>query len=617
MENFVIYLIKVNVVILALFVVYFLFLKNEKFFRINRFFFLSSLVLSFILPLFPAVHLFSINGFEKFQDQVSSVNPFFGIQKGAGEGKPAIPIHAVNAGHEPVFGLLSGISTGQLLAGIYLMISIVLLLRFGYQLVSLFYLFRGKKERLANGILCFNHDKEISPFSFFRCLVINRSLFNNTQYAQIIEHEKMHIQGWHSVDILLAELANILLWMNPMLKAFKQSIKLNLEYIADEGALGTGIDRKSYQICLLQCLKPSSPALANLFNSSKLKKRILMMNTAKTPTRHLYKYVFMLPALFISYFLIHPFQSRASGFYDPGNMTLSKSGQMNAIAGYYQFQNNKRQFLLISEKENHWTALQLWDGREFSIDPKFDPGFSENGNWATAKSGNDNSFYFLRNKSGAITQLLAKHQDLWDKIPNYTLKPGMDTVISPAQLKTFEGYYTFQFNKGDDAYIHIAAEPTGLVLKQMWDGKEIHFTAQSALEFLNQDGEFPLKFTKDKNGIISQVLAFNRDLWTRTKEYKPKEIKVVHLSAALLKACAGKYSMHDDGKEAYLEIRVVENNLVLKQMWDEKEFMFVPESELDFYCREANFPIKFTKDKNGNATQVLCFNRDLWSRVRE
>lgn len=75
--------------------------------------------------------------------------------------------------------------------------------------------------------------------------------------------------------------------------------------------------------------------------------------------------------------------------------------------------------------------------------------------------------------------------------------------------------------------------------------------------------------------------------------------------------------MHDDGKDAYLEIRAVENNLVLKQMWDEKEFTFVPESELDFYCREGDSPIKFTKDKNGNATQVLCFNRDLWSGVRE
>ena len=91
-----------------------------------------------------------------------------------------------------------------------------------------------------------------------------------------------------------------------------------------------------------------------------------------------------------------------------------------------------------------------------------------------------------------------------------------DTSISPKQLKAFEGLYTFQFKKGEDAFIKITAEKTGLVLKQMWDGKEIHFTAISALEFQNEDGKFPLKFFKDKKGAIHQVLAFNRDLWTRT-----------------------------------------------------------------------------------------------------
>jgi hypothetical protein len=54
-----------------------------------------------------------------------------------------------------------------------------------------------------------------------------------------------------------------------------------------------------------------------------------------------------------------------------------------------------------------------------------------------------------------------------------------------------------------------------------------------------------------------------------------------------------------------------------KQMRNGKEFSFEPESELDFYCREAMFPIKFTKDKNGVATQVLYFSRDLWSREKE
>jgi hypothetical protein len=95
-----------------------------------------------------------------------------------------------------------------------------------------------------------------------------------------------------------------------------------------------------------------------------------------------------------------------------------------------------------------------------------------------------------------------------------------DTTISPKDLKAYEGYYKFQFEKGTDSYIHLTATAKGLVLKQMWDGKEIAFTAQSALDFVDDQGHFPLKFTKE-HGKFTQVLAFNRDLWTRANDYKP------------------------------------------------------------------------------------------------
>ena len=29
---------------------------------------------------------------------------------------------------------------------------------------------------------------------------------------------------------------------------------------------------------------------------------------------------------------------------------------------------------------------------------------------------------------------------------------------------------------------------------------------------------FPLKFTRDKSGVVTHVLAFNRDLWTKVQQ---------------------------------------------------------------------------------------------------
>jgi len=193
--------------------------------------------------------------------------------------------------------------------------------------------------------------------------------------------------------------------------------------------------------------------------------------------------------------------------------------------------------------------------------------------------------------------------------------PGQitDTVITPEVLKSFEGYY-----KMDESYIHITATTSGLVLEQMWDNQKIPFSPKTGLEFLNDDGNFPLKFTKGADGTITQVLAFDRDLWIKTKDYKPLVIKEVQLKASELKALEGKYTMQTDhGDEAFILIRATDKGLILKQGWDNQESPFVATSDVDFYCKERQFPLKFTKDKDGNATQVLAFKRDLWKKVKE
>lgn len=188
-----------------------------------------------------------------------------------------------------------------------------------------------------------------------------------------------------------------------------------------------------------------------------------------------------------------------------------------------------------------------------------------------------------------------------------------DTIISPEDLKAFEGYY-----KMNDAYIHITAATNGLVLEQMWDNQKISFSPQTRLEFMNDDQNFPLKFTKAPDGTITQVLAFDRDLWIRTQDYKPVVIQEVQLKSSDLKALEGKYLMQNDhGEAVFLLIRATDKGLIVKQGWDNQEIPFVATSDVDFYCKERQFPLKFTKDKDGNATQVLAFKRDLWKKVKE
>lgn len=88
-------------------------------------------------------------------------------------------------------------------------------------------------------------------------------------------------------------------------------------------------------------------------------------------------------------------------------------------------------------------------------------------------------------------------------------------------FKTYEGYYKFQFEPGKDAYIRIITKNNHLVLIETWNGAEITFDQQSELEFFNEIRNYPLKFTKNKEGAIIEVLVHNKDLWKKASDYKP------------------------------------------------------------------------------------------------
>jgi CubicO group peptidase (beta-lactamase class C family) len=94
-------------------------------------------------------------------------------------------------------------------------------------------------------------------------------------------------------------------------------------------------------------------------------------------------------------------------------------------------------------------------------------------------------------------------------------------LIRRDDFKAYEGYYKFQFEPGKDEYIKIITKNNHLVLIETWNGAEITFEQMSELEFFNESRNYPLKFTKTKEGVIIQVLVHNKDLWKKANDYKP------------------------------------------------------------------------------------------------
>ena len=94
-------------------------------------------------------------------------------------------------------------------------------------------------------------------------------------------------------------------------------------------------------------------------------------------------------------------------------------------------------------------------------------------------------------------------------------------LIRNDDFKAYEGYYKFQFEPGKNEYIKIITKNNHLVLIETWNGAEITFEQKSELEFFNESRNYPIKFTKTKEGVIIEVLVHNKDVWKKANDYKP------------------------------------------------------------------------------------------------
>lgn len=190
------------------------------------------------------------------------------------------------------------------------------------------------------------------------------------------------------------------------------------------------------------------------------------------------------------------------------------------------------------------------------------------------------------------------------------------TRFAETPLTAFEGIYQNKVNTF--FYFKITVNGTGLLAKQVDGDRQIILTRKSefGFEMKDDDGDenIPVTFSKNDAGEITGVVVGGRDQWVKVKEYIP--VKEVTLTADQLKAFEGKYKF-EEKDDAYLQITATASGLTLKQLWDNREFNFVPLSDVDFLNKQAAFPLKFTKDGTGKVTKVLAFNRDLWDKVKE
>lgn len=271
---FFIYSVKVAVCLSLFYLFHKLLMSRDTFHTFNRFAILSMMLLSLVLPL---IHL--------------SFDSSAGINQGTVVLEGIVAQTAEDSG-----GAEGGITIMQVLLIVYLLGVALFVGKSVLSLCSLFRLIRHAKcVESNNGIRIYVLQDDISPFSWFRCIVMSEKDWKENR-REIVLHEMAHIRRRHSVDVAICNIIIVFQWFNPAAWLLKRELQTVHEYEADEAVLQSGVDATHYQMLLIRkAVGERLFSMANNLNHNSLKKRITMMKIKRTNPMQKAKIAFMLP----------------------------------------------------------------------------------------------------------------------------------------------------------------------------------------------------------------------------------------------------------------------------------------------------------------------------------
>ncbi len=264
MDKLIIALFETSVALVLFYVVFVFWLKKETFFRENRFYLLLTAGFSLLIPWIN----FSLPSSSTTTVMVYNL----------------LDVVSVTAnGYEK--SLINTITTWQWIFIVYAVGVVVML---GLLIVNMIKVTRIDKISHQNFGGEISKDvrfieADVVPFSFFNKIYINPNNYSQNQLNDIIAHESVHLRQQHTYDCLFYELLIVFFWFNPIVYKYRASAKELHEFLADEGAIRSGIAEVEYKKLLFeQATGLKTLTVANSFNYSLIKRRLIMLTKIKS-----------------------------------------------------------------------------------------------------------------------------------------------------------------------------------------------------------------------------------------------------------------------------------------------------------------------------------------------
>ncbi|MXO07435.1 M56 family metallopeptidase [Flavobacterium sp. HBTb2-11-1] len=300
MEALFIFILKSSGLLAMFYFAYIFLLRKETFFNSSRWFLIAGLITSVVLPFVVYTKVIWVEAPPALAPApiiTTTENAVKNIPTSTQEAIVYTPQYkptTVTVVEEENFE----VNWSLFLAAVYGIGFLAFLIKFALDFYSLNSVLKGRKIEQQNDFKFIDVDENIAPFSYFDYIVYNSSLYTAAELENILEHEKVHSDQKHTIDVLISRIFCILFWFNPIVWLYKKAILQNLEFIADSEASKKIADKKAYQYTLLKITTHDTcVAITNHFYQSLIKKRIVMLNKNQSNKRNYWKYSAVIPAL--------------------------------------------------------------------------------------------------------------------------------------------------------------------------------------------------------------------------------------------------------------------------------------------------------------------------------
>ncbi len=257
---------------------YYLFaLRNKRFHQYNRWYLLSAVALSFVIP------LIKIEFWKETQQSTAM--------------KVVTIVYEADA---YVAKNTSVWNSDNIAFGVFGFISFVFLSALIFSLIKIFVLIKRYPKTFWENICFVFSNTPGTPYSFFKYIFWNKEIDAESSVGQhILKHEVAHVQEKHSADKLFLSLMLVVGWCNPFLWLMRKELNMIHEFIADQKAVSDG-DAHSFAIMLLKTAYPAQTFMpVNSFFHSPIKRRLIMLTTSKNTSFTYLRRLAILPLLVI------------------------------------------------------------------------------------------------------------------------------------------------------------------------------------------------------------------------------------------------------------------------------------------------------------------------------